>query len=221
MKKLFLGMAILLAMGMACNPKPQQTEDEGGNTIRINCLIKVNAENRDKVIELSKELVDSSLMDLGNIDYDVLASATDPSALMIYETWEDQSSLDAHSASSHFTRLVPQIQELAESMDIQQFTGKETEGVIRLNCPVEALEEDLDTVIVMAQELVEYSRQDEGNINYDLYLSLTHPKSMLFFETWQNQDALDKHSAADHFTRIVPQIQDLADMEVQQFLLKN
>ena len=41
--------------------------------------------------------------------------------MLIYETWKDQASLDAHSASAHFTRLVPEIQGLAAGMSIETF----------------------------------------------------------------------------------------------------
>jgi len=58
-------------------------------------------------------------------------------------------------------------------------------------------------------ELVAKSRQDEGNVSYDLFQSLTDPKIMIFVETWENQEVLDKHSAASHFTTAVPKISAL------------
>jgi len=77
--------------------------------IRINCLLKVTPENVTKTIELSKELVAASRNDAGNIDYDIYQSQTDPTQLMIFETWQDQPSLDIHSVAEHFTRIVPQL----------------------------------------------------------------------------------------------------------------
>ena len=32
---------------------------------------------------------------------------------------------------------------------------------------------------------------------------------MMFCETWENQEALDKHSAMPHFTYAVPKLNDL------------
>lgn len=88
--------------------------------IRLNCTLTVSQENRAKAIELCKELVEASLKDAGVISYDIFASETRPSSLLIFETWQDQPSLDAHSASKHFTTLVPQIQALGE-MTIEAF----------------------------------------------------------------------------------------------------
>ncbi|MDE5934826.1 MAG: antibiotic biosynthesis monooxygenase, partial [Muribaculaceae bacterium] len=52
--------------------------------------------------------------------YDMLASATRPGEYMIIETWQDAPSLEAHMNASHFTTLVPKLQEFGE-MRIEQF----------------------------------------------------------------------------------------------------
>ena len=49
-----------------------------------------------------------------------MESATDSTQLMFVETWKDQPSLDKHSASAHFTTIVPQIQKLGQ-MTLQPF----------------------------------------------------------------------------------------------------
>jgi len=64
-------------------------------------------------------------------------------------------------------------------------------------------------VLKLGAELVGYSRKDEGNKGYDLFQSATNPRIMMFCETWATQELLDKHSAAPHFTRLVPQIEAL------------
>ena len=113
MNKAFFGMAMMTAFGLAsCANKPAQQQEEAAsetaaasnNEIRINCLYKVAPENVANIVTLSKELVAASRNDGGNIDYDIYQSQTDPTQLMIFETWKDQASLDVHSAAAHFTR---------------------------------------------------------------------------------------------------------------------
>lgn len=127
MKKVLLGAAVMLMMfgscGNKCNAPQAAAGADSDSIIRINCMVDVTPQTRNAVIALSKELVDSSKNDAGNISYDLMESATDPSKMMILETWENQPSLDKHSASAHFTRLVPQIQKLAK-MEIQIFKMK-------------------------------------------------------------------------------------------------
>ncbi|MCR4765281.1 MAG: antibiotic biosynthesis monooxygenase [Bacteroidaceae bacterium] len=85
-------------------------------------MLKVAPENVTRALGLAQELVEASRKDGGNIDYDIYQSQTAPTNLMIFETWQDQSSLDTHSAAEHFTRIVPQLQEMAiGEMAIQVF----------------------------------------------------------------------------------------------------
>ncbi|WP_300725979.1 putative quinol monooxygenase [uncultured Bacteroides sp.] len=88
--------------------------------IRLNVFIQVKDENREAVVSAAKELVAASLKDNGCVAYDLFESATRKDVLMICETWKDEASLDAHSASAHFTTLVPKIESLA-AMKIEKF----------------------------------------------------------------------------------------------------
>lgn len=89
--------------------------------IRLNCgLIAETEENRKKAIALATELVELSLNDDGCIDYDLLGSLTNTDRLVIYETWQDEASLNAHMASDHFRRLVPEIEKVA-TLTLEQF----------------------------------------------------------------------------------------------------
>lgn len=92
--------------------------------------------------------------------------------------------------------------------------------MIRLNAFFELKPEaDIEQVKKLGVELVEASRKDEGNVSYDLFQSTTNPRIMMFCETWADQKVLDIHSAAPHFTRIVPQINAASkeDMHVNRF----
>ncbi|MCR4993797.1 MAG: antibiotic biosynthesis monooxygenase [Bacteroidales bacterium] len=62
----------------------------------------------------------------------------------------------------------------------------------------------INDVLAITADLVAQSRLDEGNKGYDLFQSTTDPRVFMFCETWESQEALDKHSAASHFTNAVP-----------------
>lgn len=72
-------------------------------------------------------------------------------------------------------------------------------------------------MINLATELVELSLHDKGCIGYDLYGSLTNDDHLLICETWETQADLDRHINSEHFKRIVPQLQDLSTMTLEQF----
>ena len=219
-----LMMAIAAIAMIGCGPKAAQEKAEGAENaekapIRINCLVKVTPENRDAVIALSKELVDSSRTDAGNIDYDLYESANDPSKLIIFETWEDQASLDVHSAAPHFTRLVPQIQEKSV-MTIQVMTEEpQPDKTMRLNCMLNFVGDDRDAAIEAYKWHVAESLKDEGVIDFDLYLSTTDPTKMMFFETWKDQASLDAHAAAEHSKQHIENTKGLSESKLEKFLL--
>ena len=214
MKRILIATIALVAL-VSCAPKKAE------GPLRLNCLVTVTPENRDQYIELCMQHVEASLQDEGNIAFDLMESATDSTKLLILETWESQEALDKHAASEHFAQIVPQTSQLAKTELQQMQAGAEPEGeyVLRLNCPTTVTEETREAVIDLCKELVASSLNDEGNIAYDLYISCSDPCKMLIFETWKDQESLDKHSAAEQFTRLVPQIQELGTLEVESFKL--
>ena len=91
--------------------------------IRLNCFIQVSEENRTAVLEAAKRLTAASLEQEGCVAYDIFESATRHDVLMFCETWKDQPTLDAHSASKVFQDEVKIMSELAK-MKIESFEFK-------------------------------------------------------------------------------------------------
>lgn len=89
--------------------------------------------------------------------------------------------------------------------------------MIRLNVFIEVAEGNRAEVIEVAKELVAASLKDKGCIAYDLYESATRRDVLMICETWQDAEALAVHSGAEHFVTLVPKIQGLAAMKLEQF----
>ena len=202
----------MTALLVACSGNKKANEENAAadeateaSTIRINCMLTVDAANRDKAIDLCKQLVAASLGDEGVIDYDVLESATRPNKLMIFETWKDQASLDKHSASVHFTTLVPQIQQLGnleiKQMELKKDPQLDPEKPFRFNIMMTTKSGQRDALISQVKGLIEATlKNDARNIDYDYFNSLTRADKTMLLEIWENQAALDGHLKAPHFT---------------------
>ena len=63
---------------------------------------------------LARELARASQKEPGCLGYTLNQSREDPRLHAFIELWADQAALDAHGASEHFRRLVPQFVELTE-----------------------------------------------------------------------------------------------------------
>ena len=89
--------------------------------INIFVTINVTADKRAKVLELLAELTAASQKENGNLRYQYYLHPTDPAQNVICERWENAAVLAAHEATKHFTTLLPQIGDLASSVDIDKF----------------------------------------------------------------------------------------------------
>ena len=89
--------------------------------INIFVTINVTADKRAKVLELLAELTAASQTENGNLRYQYYLHPTDPAQIVICERWENAAVLAAHEATKHFTTLLPQIGDLASSVDIDKF----------------------------------------------------------------------------------------------------
>ena len=79
---------------------------------------------QDSILELADELVYETLLEEGNIDYQLLMSTKDD-ALTFVEKWESPEALKRHMASPHFLNFGEESEEFVDNMDIQVIAASE------------------------------------------------------------------------------------------------
>ena len=79
---------------------------------------------QDSIIEVSKELIDESLLEEGNIDYKLL-TPIDEDTLTFVEKWESPEALKKHMGSPHFLNFGEESGEFVENTDIQVIDANE------------------------------------------------------------------------------------------------
>ena len=71
-------------------------------------------------------------------------------------------------------------------------------------------EECVDSFLAIAKELVEKTNSlDKGCIRYELCKDVNDPLRFVMLEEWEDQNSLDEHMKAKHFTDLVPKLGDL------------
>lgn len=79
--------------------------------VRVNVsMITETSDNQKRLKEKAVELVAASLLDKGNISYDLYQSVTNDDRFELIETWESKEDLKAHQESEHFKRLLPELE---------------------------------------------------------------------------------------------------------------
>lgn len=79
---------------------------------------------QDSIIEVSKELIDESLLEEGNIDYQLL-KPIEGDSLTFVEKWESLDALKRHMASPHFLNFGEESEEFVKDMTIQVIDADE------------------------------------------------------------------------------------------------
>lgn len=90
--------------------------------------------------------------------------------------------------------------------------------MIRLNVSLLLEEEkNREELKETALELVDKSVNDKGCIGYDFYVSATQDNHFMIVETWQNRNDLEAHQKQPHFRELVPRLQELSTMTLEEF----
>ncbi|WP_233545678.1 putative quinol monooxygenase [Parabacteroides sp. AM08-6] len=73
--------------------------------------------------------------------------------------------------------------------------------------------------IEVAKPLIDATRQETGNISYNLYQSPSDPKSFIFYEEYKDDAAFDFHANSEHFKTFAAAIPDMlaAELNIEQF----
>jgi len=82
--------------------------------------------------------------------------------------------------------------------------------------------EAAESALPVLEELIAATVQEEGCVNYNFCQSTASADEFAIIETWETQEALDVHSVSEHFSRLVPQLADLAtgDIEISSYTVQ-
>ncbi len=67
-----------------------------------------------------------------------------------------------------------------------------------------------DSIIEISEELIEKTHEEDGNIDYQLLISL-NDNTLTFVEKWKTLDDLKKHMASPHFQSFNEETKDFVE----------
>lgn len=82
--------------------------------IKVVAKSYAKGENIEKILELTREMVENTVKEEGCIKYEFFQDIKAPKVMLIIEEWESEEALNLHMASEHFKRIIPQLNELRE-----------------------------------------------------------------------------------------------------------
>lgn len=91
--------------------------------IKIVAKMIVREDAVEKFHALARELVEKSRAEEGNISYSLNQNTADKKVHAFIEIWKDQTAIDNHNKTAHFTEILPKLAELTtEPQPVDLFT---------------------------------------------------------------------------------------------------
>lgn len=92
--------------------------------IIVTAKITAKPGKRDKIISKSRNLIESTRLEQGCVNYNLYASTEDDDVLIMLEQWKNQDVLDSHMQTEHFKAFGADIKDiLAEDLNITIYSA--------------------------------------------------------------------------------------------------
>ena len=83
--------------------------------------------------------------------------------------------------------------------------------MIHILASFEVKNDKLSDFIKLCNELIKESHAEEGCVSYHLQQNTEKENHLVFVEEWKSNEAIEKHNASGHFTRIVPLLVEMCE----------
>ncbi len=80
-----------------------------------------------------------------------------------------------------------------------------------INARITVNPEAIDQFLSYAQVIVLASNLEQGCLVYNLYQEVGIPSSFIFYEEYENQEAVDFHNSTNHFKTFIGQITEILE----------
>lgn len=89
--------------------------------IKVVAKSVVKKEKIEKYKKMVDELIEKTRKEDKNISYELYQDVDNPQVLTFIEEWEDHDGLEEHMNSEHFEKIVPQLNELRETSEVNVY----------------------------------------------------------------------------------------------------
>ena len=184
-------------------------------TVYAASYVEVMPSARAMAIAALKQYREASRKQDGYGRLDLFEQIGWPGHFAIFESWRDQKAFDAHTAAAQ-KALLDALQPIRVSgfdqrpyktLTVAPPPAAAAGGTISVVSHVDVSQDP--RVPVMLRRLAEASRQEDGNLRFDVVQHVMRANHFTVIETWRNQKALDAHAAAAHTRQYRDELQPM------------
>jgi quinol monooxygenase YgiN len=177
--------------------------------------VEVNALSGATAIAALRQYRDASRKEDGCVRLDLFEQVGRPGHFAVVETWRDQKAFDARgtAAQKQFLDTLRPIrvsdydQRPYKTLAVGSASPAADRHAISVVTHVDTAP-GLEAAALL-KRLAGASRQDEGNVRFDVLQHTMRANHFTVIETWQSQKALDAHAAAAHTRQYRDELQPL------------
>jgi len=204
-RSLYLLVSIALpVLGFA---QAARAEDATDAAVYVVSYIEVMPPSQSEAMALLKQYREASRKDAGNVRLEVLQQSGRTNHFALVEMWQDQQAFAVHGTAAHTTqlrdklqplRLSPYDERLHKGLAIGAMLAAPAAGATYVVTHADAIPPAKDDALALLQQLAEASRQDAGNVRFEVLQQSSRQNHCTIVEVWQDQQALEAHAMAAH-----------------------
>ena len=220
-------LPLLLSGVLASSLGLQARGDVPGDlTVYAVSYVEVMPSARATAIAALKQYRDASRKQDGFGRLDLFEQIGWPGHLAIFEVWRDQAAFEAHNAAAQ-KALLDTLQPIRVSgfdqrpyktLTVAPAGPPAASGSISVVAHVDVSQDP--RVPVMLRRLAEASRQEPGNLRFDVVQHTMRANHFTVIETWRNQQALDAHTATVHARQYRDELQPMTGSPLDERVYK-
>jgi quinol monooxygenase YgiN len=209
-------MRVFLAAVLGLAMMPIATASAQDTNAYIVTYIEVAPAAKDQAATLMRELAGVSRKESGATRFEILQRIDRPQHFAILEVWKDQAAQAAHATAAHTKTFRDKLQAIASApYDERPHTGLAAtpatdagtaQGAVYAVTHVDFIPPKKDEGIAALKELVAPSRQDAGNIRFDVLQQTSRQNHLTVVEVWRDLPTLDGHAVAAHTKKFRDQL---------------
>ena len=195
-------VGVLLSLSLAGSPL--MLSAQGDATLYIVTYLEVAPASQSQVATMLKQFADASRAE-GAMRYEVLQRTTESNQFVLLEIWKDQQALDTHTGAAHTKRFREQVAPLLlGSIDERLCVGtvvaplREGRGTVYTVTHIDVPGTSRDAALRSMEQVIDRSRNDPGNVRFDLVHQKNRTNHFTAIEAWADQKSGDAHELAQH-----------------------
>lgn len=209
MQSLLNALVLMMFLGLAGAQHGWAQNEPAPGPAYLVTYIEVAPAASGKVLGLLRTVRAASRKAEGVTRFDAFQRRERPNHFAVVETWRDAASRDANLAAAHTKKFREAIQPLLIAgwderphvgLDVGPATaaaGSKGATVFAVT-HVDFIPPKKDDGIAALRVIADPSRQEPGNLRYDILQQANRPNHLTLVEAWRDQRALEAHEVAAH-----------------------